>query len=68
MINTNRQGAIDNADNLLHIANDAITDSEVEELKRLINAKYDKRISLYDKGIKQWDTNMSITMIVRGIK
>jgi len=30
--------------------------------------KYDKRIELYDKGVKQWDTNMSVTMIMRGIK
>lgn len=30
--------------------------------------KYDKRIELYDKGIKQWDTNMSVTMIMRGVK
>ena len=42
--------------------------SEVEELKRLVNAKYDKRILLYDQGVKQWDTNVSITMVVRGVK
>lgn len=33
----------------------------------IINAKYDSRIELYRKGDKQWDTNTSITMIVRGI-
>ena len=45
-----------------------MTASEVEELKRLVNAKYDKRILLYDQGVKQWDTNVSITMVVRGVK
>lgn len=68
MINANRQNDLDNTDRLLHIANEVVAPSEVEELKRLVNAKYDKRISLYDQGIKQWDTNMSVTMVVRGIK
>lgn len=68
MINANRQGDLDRADSLLHIATGMITEAEVEELKRLVNAKYDKRIALYDEGIKQWDTNMSVTMILRGMK
>ena len=39
-----------------------------ESVKRVIHSKYDKRIELYDKGIKQWDTNVSVTMVVRGEK
>lgn len=68
MINANRQGSLDSAEGLLHIAKEVVTESEIEELKRLINAKYDTRLELYDKGIKQWDTNVSLTMITRGIK
>ncbi len=68
MINANRQNDLDNAHNMLQIANEVVTPEEVAELKRLVNAKYDQRIWLYDQGIKQWDTNMSVTMIVRGIK
>lgn len=68
MINANRQNDLDNAERMLHIANEVVTPSEVEELKRLVNAKYDKRIQLYDQGIKQWDTNVSVTMVVRGVK
>lgn len=33
-----------------------------------VNAKYDERIRLYRKGVKQWDTTVSVTMIVRGRK
>lgn len=33
-----------------------------------VNAKYDHRIRLYQEGIKQWDTSVSVTMIVRGRK
>lgn len=68
MINANRQVSLDGADELVRIASDVVTADEVEELKRIINTKYDKRIELYDKGIKQWDTNMSVTMVVRGEK
>ena len=68
MINANRQVSLDGADDLLRVATDVITADEVEELKRIINSKYDKRIELYDKGIKQWDTNVSVTMVVRGEK
>lgn len=68
MINANRQCAIDSVNGLLNIASDVVSGSEVEELKRLVNAKYDKRLELYNKSIKQWDTNVSVTMIMRGEK
>ncbi len=68
MINANRQVSLDGAEELLRIATEVVKVDEVEELKRRINAKYDKRIELYDKGIKQWDTNVSVTMVVRGEK
>jgi len=68
MINANRKCAIDNIESLLQIGRGIVSDSEIEELKRIVNAKYDKRIELYDNGVKQWDTNLSVTMIVRGMK
>ena len=33
-----------------------------------VNAKYDERLRLYREGIRQWDTDVSVTMIVRGRK
>lgn len=68
MINANRQVSLDAADDLLRLATEVVTGDEVEELKRIINSKYDKRIELYNKGVKQWDTNVSVTMVVRGEK
>ena len=68
MINANRSCAVDNAESLTHIGDGIVSASEIEELKRIVNTKYDKRIELYDNGIKQWDTNVSVTMILRGIK
>lgn len=33
-----------------------------------VNAKYDERLRLYRAGVKQWDTSVSVTMILRGVK
>lgn len=68
MINANRQVELDSADSLLLIAKGVITENEIAKLKEIKNKKYDKRIELYNKGIKQWDTNVSVTMILRGVK
>ena len=68
MINAKRYGDLDGVDYLPHIAADLVTDEERIEMKRAINARYDERINLYNQGIKQWDTNVSVTMILRGIK
>lgn len=68
MINANRQIELDGIDLLPLIAPNIITLDEINELKKIKNAKYDKRLHLYDKGVKQWDTNMSLIMVLRGIK
>lgn len=68
MIHANRQGALDGIDSLLHVAGEAVTESEICEMKRLVNERYEKRLALYDRGEKQWDTNLSVIMIVRGVK
>ena len=33
-----------------------------------VNRKYDERLELYRAGKKQWDTSVSVTMIIRGTK
>jgi CBS domain-containing protein len=45
-----------------------LTDEEIEHWLEDINKRYDKRIELYKNGVKQWDTNVSIIMVVRGVK
>lgn len=42
--------------------------SNAQKAIAAVNAKYDDRIHLYREGIKQWDTTVSVTMIVRGSK
>lgn len=68
MINANRYTALDAIESVLHTMPEHFTTQEVEEIKRLANAKYDTRIEQYKRGEKQWDTNVSIIMVIRGIK
>ena len=68
MINANRYTALDGIDSVLHTMLEHFTTGEVEEMKRLANAKYDTRIEQYQRGEKQWDTNVSIIMVIRGTK
>ena len=39
-----------------------------EQAISAVNAKYDRRLALYRSGMKQWDTAVNVTMIVRGEK
>ncbi len=66
MINSNRQNALENIERFSHTTPDA--ESEAAELIRLINQKYDKRIELYENGEKQWDTEVTLIMVLRGEK
>ena len=68
MINANRYNDLDAVEARLHIAPDHFDRQEIEEMKRLVNAKYDERIHQYDRGIKCWDTSVSIIMMIRGVK
>ncbi len=68
MINEGRLSELDYAERLLKIAPDIVSAEEISELKKIINKKYDRRAELYDSGQKQWDTRVSLTMTVRGVK
>ena len=67
MINADRYTSIEAIDAAVRY-NKNINADEAEKVKRIINEKYDKRTALYDNGKKQWDTSVSIIMVVRGVK
>lgn len=46
----------------------AVSEEEIREIKKRIDQRYEKRIELYNAGIKQWDTSMSLTMVLRGAR
>jgi len=68
MINANRQNDLDGIDYMPYVAPGVVSEEEMAEMKRLIHEKYNKRLELYDAGIPQWDTDLSLTMVLRGIK
>lgn len=68
MIDSERQMHLDSIRKLSTVAAGVVSQDEIDELARLTNIKYDKRVELYDAGIKQWDTNVSLTMVLRGVK
>lgn len=68
MINADRYSDLDGIDSVLYSMPEHFTAEEIEEMKRITNVKYDTRIQQYNRGEKQWDTNVSIIMVVRGTK
>jgi len=68
MIETNRRVHLDSLEYLPHIAPNVVTTDEIDKWTTIINQKYDTRIEHYHNDNKLWDTNVSVTMILRGIK
>jgi hypothetical protein len=68
IIDAARYSALESIDSVLHTMPEHVTEEEIEEMKRLANKKYDARIAAYDRDERQWDTDVSMTMVVRGVK
>ena len=68
IIDSQRYSSLDSINRVLRGSPDFFTKAEAQEMHRLINAKFDRRISQYDRGEKQWDTEVTLTMTVRGVK
>ena len=47
---------------------DRLDAAELEAVKRRIGEKYEKRLAQYAAGEKQWETVVSLIMILRGVK
>lgn len=47
---------------------ESVRSGQAGEIISVIHSKYEERLRLYREGIKQWDTSVSVTMIVRGRK
>ena len=68
IINADRRGELDAVDCIPRIAPGLLSEADLTELRRIKNAKYDERISLYDQGIRQWDCAVSVIQITRAVK
>ena len=47
---------------------DKLDAAEPDAVKRRIEEKYDQRLAQYAAGEKQWETVVSLLMILRGVK
>ena len=68
VINADRYSAIESIESVERTMPEYFSNQEINQMKRIINNKYDVRIKQYDNNEKQWDTNVSVVMIMRGIK
>lgn len=68
MINANRFNDLDAICSVWDTMPMRVTREEIDEMTRLANEKYDRRIQKYLSGEKEWDMTVSITMIARGVK
>lgn len=68
MIHAARQNDLDGIAYMPHIAPGVVSEAEMDEMRRLINEKYDKRLALYTAGLPQWGTSVCLTMLLRGVK
>lgn len=68
MIEAARQNDLEGIESVFHTMPEHFAEKEICEMKRLANMKYDIRKAQYDRGEKQWDTSVSVIMILRGVK
>ncbi|MBR6664627.1 MAG: methyltransferase domain-containing protein [Lachnospiraceae bacterium] len=68
MINANCYTALEAVESVLRFMPGQVTEDECQVMKDIVVEKYDTRIAQYNRGEKQWDTNVNITMVVRGEK
>ncbi len=68
IINAERRGELDCLDSIPHVAPGLIPEADLDQLRRIKNAKYDERIALYDGGVHQWDCAVSVIQITRAVK
>ena len=68
IINADRYGELDAISSVEVTLGKHIKPLETQKMRELINAKYDKRLDDYKRGIKHWDTNVSVMMVIKGTK
>ncbi len=68
IINTGRYASLERIQTVADTMSEYFSDQEIEKMICLTNEKYDTRIRQYETGEKQWDTDVLLTMVIRGIK
>lgn len=68
IFDADRYSAIESIESIEQTMSDRFSNGEIAEMKRIANKKYDARIAQYENKQKQWDTAVSVIMVLRGVK
>lgn len=68
MIEAGRQTALEALNTARRLSPELATEDVIGSFTAETNERFDRRLALYEQGEKQWDTAVSITQIVRGVK
>ena len=68
MINSQRYTALEAIESAGRTLREHVSQEEMQRMTYLANKRYDERISLYEQGKKQWDTQVCVMMVIRGEK
>jgi len=66
MLHAQRQNDLDALDALARTLPDRA--AEIAAMRQRLDAKHDLRAAQYERGEKQWDTAVSLVMMIRGVK
>ncbi len=68
MINSLRFDSLDSLKSVKLSMPERVSDELIDEIEKAVNLRYDARIRDLERGVKHWETNLSIIMMVRGVK
>lgn len=68
IIDAERYMELENLDSLAYSLGEQLGEGELEKMRRLVNRRFDARWAQYERGEKQWDCAVSLTMVLRGVK
>ena len=68
IIEEGRKSELDGLGSAARSLPDFVTAEDVQRMTALIDKKYDERLAQYERGERQWDTAVSLIMILRGTK
>ena len=68
IIEAEKFGALEAVDSVLTSMPEHFTAQEVEDVKAIVEQKFENRLRDYQAGKKYWDTSLSVIMVARGVK
>lgn len=68
VFDADRYASIESIESVAYAMSEHFSKWEITEMKRIANEKHDVRVKQYEAKEKQWDTTVSVIMVLRGVK